>query len=240
MSKDEFHFQSKPLGDVNNTQVLITYDANHIILARIVDDLEDTGNKRALIEDTKALCINFTDEEIRSEIDMHDNVKLHNLGFPSDIIIDEDLYLLFDDEDKNELEKFLNSAEEFLNNLKLNHSFDNTYKFESLAIDKYKPSIFFRKNLKVKAWNERLLYADTLDLNTATTKIFELSKENKSFLYYVYTDLTDYECTVKYNDDIKDELEEIFYYGDLDTGNFILFFIVIAVAILALLVFLYY
>lgn len=244
MEHSRHEFKSQILSDVLNTQILLSYDENYFYISKIVDEVvkDEDGNKitkRALKEEKKVSCVSFSEDEIDYEIDLNGYVMLHGLGVESDIIIDEDYYLLFEDVDKELLENFLKEVKEHFNHIFINQSFDNDFKFESLFAQKYKPSNTFKNNFKNENWEEQLIYSNEEDISSTPTRIYKVSKDEKAFLYYMYSDMKDYECIVKYNDDIKDELEEMFDYGDLDTSNFIIFLILVVSAAIGLLVYLY-
>lgn len=237
-------FKSQVLSDPLNTQIILSYDERYFHIAKVLDQVvkDEDGNKitkRVFKEEKKVSCISFSEDEIDYEIDLHGYVMLHGLGINSDIIIDEDYYLLFSDEDKEKLEKFLDEAKEHFNNIFINQKFDNDFKFESLFSQKYKPSNTFKNNFKAQDWIEELIYTNEEDVSSTPTRIYKISKDENAFLYYMYSDLKDYECIVKYNDDIKDELEDMFDYGDLDTSNFIIFLILVVSATIGLLYYLY-
>lgn len=244
MEHSNHEFKSKILSDVANTQILLSYDEKYFSISKIVNEIEkdEIGNeitKRILKEEKKVSCVSFSEENIDFEIDLYGYVKLHGLGINSDIIIDEDYYLLFSDNDKESLEIFLEEAKNYLNKIFINQKFENDYNFESLFSQKFKPSNTFKKNFLEQKWQDELIYTNEEDISSTPTRIYKVTKEDKSFLYYMYSDLKDYECIVKYNDDIKNEVEDMFDYGDLDTSNFIIFLILLVSTVVGILIYLY-
>lgn len=206
---DKIEYKSKFLNDGYNTQVLLCYDENYFSVFTIVDKEVSNGIQREEILEQKTTCINFSEDELRYEIDEFSNVKFHGIGFENDIIIQEDLYILFYEDDKDLLIEFLEQAVTNLSSLPINKKYDNQYKFESLAKQKHKPYHFFKDKLKELSFKEKLIYS-----NRTTTDIYEVSKDGKSFVYYAYVDLLDKEFIIKYNDDLQDEVEKLFYYDE--------------------------
>ncbi|MGM0519053.1 MAG: hypothetical protein ACQERD_05375, partial [Campylobacterota bacterium] len=157
-------------------------------------------------------CINFSNSKISFIFDEIDkNIKCYGLDVDDNILLSKQEYELIDSEDRVKLYEFLNHAQEFLNHLEVNQDFDNIKEFESLYEDNHIQSAKFIINFKENKWQEKLLYSDSHNNNPPSTEAYRVCKGNKCFYFFQFTDYYDCELIVKYNDDVKDEVEDFFY-----------------------------
>lgn len=232
----KLEFKSKILDDEFQSEIYLALDKNFFYNNRIVNDKNNDGT-RVTIKAEPHLCINFSDEEVRGEIDQHYNVLFHGIGIDNDIIIQEEEYLLLNDKDKKSLEKFLRKAAKYLNNKYINHKFENEHLFNSYHKEKHKEKRFFLNKLKENSWKSELVFTDKDEGHLCLTEVYKVSKEDKTFLYFSYGTSSDYEYIVKYDDNIKDEVETLFYEKD---ENVNIYLIPVVFALIIIVILLYY
>lgn len=232
----KLEFKSKILDDEFQSEIYLALDKNFFYNNRIVNDKNNEGT-RVTIKAEPHICINFSEDDVRPEIDHHFNVLFHGIGIDNDLVIQEEEYLLLDEKDKNSLEKFLNKAAKYLNNKYINHKFDNEYTFDSYHKEKHKEKRHFLKKLKENSWVSELKFTDKDEGHLCLTEVFKVSKDDKSFLYFSYGTSSDYEYIVKYDDDIKEEVESMFYEKD---ENVNIYLIPIAFALIIIAILTYY
>ena len=113
-------------------------------------------------------------------------------------------------EEKEKLYHFLRIAELYINDLYVNKKFDNEIFFDT----ERNPELFekideIKEKLEKNPWEKKLLYSNAEQGHQATQEIFLYSKENKTFIYFLQTDWLSDWITIKYNDDLKANLQEI-------------------------------
>lgn len=231
----KLEFKSKILDDEFQSEIYLALDKNFFYNNRIVNDKNNDGT-RVTIETEPHLCINFSEDEVRAEIDQHYNVLLHGIGIDNDLIIQEEEYLLLSEKEKKTLDKFLKKAAKYLNNKYINHKFDNEYSFDSYHKERNKEKRFFLDKLRANSWKSELVFTDKDDGHIYLTEVYKASKDDKSFLYFAYGTSSDYEYIVKYDDNIKDEVEDMFYEKD-ENVNVYLIPIIFALIIISILVY---
>ncbi len=223
MNKDIFRFESKLLRSEVVPKIVIEY--NHDFF--YINNIPHT-------------CINFSNSRISFIFDTVKNeVKCYGIDVEDNILLPRDVYELLDEEDKSKLYDFLNNAQEFLNHLEVNKDFDYVYEFESLYEDNHIQSARFIENFKEANWHQELLYSDSVGNNPPNTEAYKVYKDDKCFYYFEFTDYFNSEVVVKYNDDVKEEVEDFFYKAKENRNRLYTTWLVIFIILLTFFIFLY-
>lgn len=202
---DYFIYESNILKDTQSSRLYIKYNSKNILI-----NLFDNNNLS--YPEVIHECVNFSDEPIKFCLNEEKTFYYcYGLDFEDNIFISENIYTLLNENDKHKLYFFLKKAAEFLNSLLINKIFENKIEFESLAENRHKPSAFFLEKAHALGWKEELIYSNSTDIRPSTTEIYKISKNEKIFLYYSFTDWIDEEIIIKYDDEIEDEIEKMIY-----------------------------
>gem|GEM_PF-4425586 len=208
-----FSFKSEILEDKRKTQLAYHYDNEYFSPKYFVDKVDENNN-------IKRACYGYYDldyplflfgKKLRFEFDQNLGIKAYNLSsFEYHLLPDIEVYNSLSKEEKEKLYHFLRIAELYINDLYINKKFDNEIFFDT----ERNPELFekideIKEKLEKTPWEKKLLYSNAEQGHQATQEIFLYSKENKTFLYFLQTDWISDWITIKYNDDLKTDLEDI-------------------------------
>lgn len=208
-----FSFKSEVLEDKEKTQLDYSYYDEYFCpkyFANKIDENNNIKRKSYGYYDLDFPLFLF-DKKLRFEFDENLGIKAYNLSsFEYHLLPDIEVYNFLSKEEKEKLYHFLRIAELYINDLYVNKKFDNEIFFDT----ERNPDLFekidgIKEKLEKKTWKKKLLYSNAEQGHHATQEIFLYSKENKIFLYFLQTDWLSDWITIKYNDDLKADLEDI-------------------------------
>ena len=150
-------------------------------------------------------------KKLRFEFDEKSGIKAYNLSsFEYHLLPNIEVYNFLSKEEKERLHRFLSIAELYINDLYVNKNFDNEIFFDT----EKNPELFskideIKEKLQRDLWEKKLIYSNAQQGHHATKEIFLYFKDDKTFLWFLQTDWLSDWVTIKYNDDLKSQLEDI-------------------------------
>ena len=208
-----FSFKSQILEDKKKTQLDYSYYDEYFCPKYFIDKIDENNN-------IKRACYGYYDldfplflfdKKLRFEFDESLGIKAYNLSFfEYHLLPDIEVYNFLSKEEKEKLYHFLRIAELYINDLYVNKKFDNEIFFDT----ERNPELFkkidgIKEKLEKNSWKKELIYSNAEQGHHATQEIFLYSKNDKTFLYFLQTDWISDWVTIKYNDDLKADLEDI-------------------------------
>lgn len=208
-----FSFKTDVLNDTEQTQLDYSYD-NEYFEPKYYTNKVDEHNQ------TKRVCFGnyYLDYplcsfggKIRFEFDEKIGIKAFNISsFDFFLLPHIDVYHCLSKDEKAKLHHFLATAELYINDLFVNRDFDNELFFDT----EKNPNLFekldtIKEKLEKNHWNKTLLFSNAEQGHPATQEIFLYSKEDEKFLWFLQNDWISEWVTIKYNDELKSDLENI-------------------------------
>lgn len=206
-----FSFKSKILDDEYRTEFNFSYDDKYFYPSIKRDSKCNDGTfYRVTYGDYPDYsCITYG-KKVFFEID-ENHLKGYNLGFLHDEILDKKLYDRLSNDEKDRFHSFLSIAELYINSLKINQKFDNEITFDwEKKPENYnnleKINEFLNSNFK-----KEFIYNNAEQGHPSTKEVYIYTKDDKKLFYFSEVKYYgDYEIvTIKYNDDLKADLEDI-------------------------------
>lgn len=208
-----FSFKSQILEDERKTQLDYSYYDEYFSPKYFVDKVDENNNiKRAGYGyyDLDYPLFLF-DKKLRFEFDEKLGIKAYNLSsFEYHLLPEIEVYNFLSKEEKEKLHHFLRIAELYINDLFVNQKFDNEIFFDTERNLKLFERIDeIKEKLEKYSWEKELIYSNAEQGHPATKEIFLYTKDDKKILYFLQTDWLSDWVTIKYNDDLKADLEDI-------------------------------
>jgi len=213
-----FKFYTRILEDELRTQLEYSYCDKLFSPIKYFDTLDKQTNslKREKIgnNDYDFPCVSFG-KKIFFGFDEQGGISAYNLASTTHEyqLINHDTYSYFTNKERENFHLFLSIAQLYLNAIFINKKFENTLVLDTNEyLENHKKIERFKKNLDKTQWREDHYY-DNGEQGYYPTKfayIYFIKKQrNKRFVVLEETDWIDTKLTIKYNDDIKSELEII-------------------------------
>lgn len=207
-----FSFKSEVLDDKAKTQLDYSYNDEYFCPKYFVDEIDENNIKRKSYGyyDLDFPLFLFG-KKLRFEFDENFGIKAYNFSsFEYHLLPDIEVYNFLSKEEKEKLHHFLRIAELYINDLYVNQKFDNEIFFDT----EKNPELFekidkIKEKLEKNFWEKKQLYSNAEQGHHATQEIFLYSKNDKKILYFLQTDWISDWVTIKYNDDLKLDLEDI-------------------------------
>jgi hypothetical protein len=209
-----FSFKSEVLEDKRKTQLDYSYYDEYFCPKYFVDEIDENNNikRKSYGYYDLDFPLFLFDKKLRFEFDEQVGIKAYNLSsFEYHLLPDIEVYNFLSKEEKEKLHHFLRIAELYINDLYVNQKFDNEVFFDTERnaelfekIDKIK------EKLEKNSWEKKQLYSNAEQGHHATKEIFLYSKNDKKILYLLETDWISDWVTIKYNDDLKEEINDIY------------------------------
>lgn len=209
-----FSFKSEILEDKRKTQLDYSYYDEYFCpkyFTNIIDENNNIKRKSYGYYDLDFPLFLF-DKKLRFEFDEQVGIKAYNLSsFEYHLLPDIEVYNSLSKEEKEKLHHFLRIAELYINDLYVNQKFDNEVFFDT----ERNPELFekidkIKEKLEKDSWEKKQLYSNAEQGHHATKEIFLYSKNDKKILYLLETDWISDWVTIKYNDDLKEEINDIY------------------------------
>ena len=145
--------------------------------------------------------------KVRFEIDESFGVRAYDISTLSEYItlVDKEKYELLNKVDKQKLEHFCIIAQFYIRNLLVNQELNK------MTLNEIEKIELLDKTLEEQSWNKTLLYENGEQGHPSTKEIYVYSKDEKKLIWFWEIEFYGDEplVTLKFNDDIKDELNEI-------------------------------
>jgi len=208
-----FSFKSQILEDERKTQLDYSYYDEYFGPKYFANKIDENNN-------IKRACYGYYDldyplflfdKKLRFEFDEKLGIKAYNLSsFEYHQLPPIEVYNFLSKEEKEKLHHFLRIAELYINDLFVNQKFDNEIFFDT----EKNPELFekideIKEKLEKNSWEKKLIYSNAEQGHHATKETFFYSKNDKTFIYFLQTDWLSDWVTIKYNDDLKADLEDI-------------------------------
>jgi hypothetical protein len=209
-----FSFKSKILEDERKTQLDYSYYDEYFCPKYFIDKVDENNN-------IKRVCYGYYDldyplflfdKKLRFEFDEKLGIKAYNFSsFEYHLLPEIEVYNSLSKKEKERLHHFLRIVELYINDLYVNKKFDNEIFFDT----ERNPKLFskideIKEKLEKNLWGKKLIYSNAEQGHPATQEIFLYFKDDKKFLYFLQTDWISDWITIKYNNDLKTNLENIF------------------------------
>jgi predicted esterase YcpF (UPF0227 family) len=192
-NRNGLHFESKILDTPDRAQCQIWVSDIHITNLVIIDEIKDDGSISRPISDSYWEILDFEGKEV---------------DYLRNDFVDDTLFALFDEEDKQRLDKFIPMLNEHINSLEINQKF--TYiKGYNEEDDVEINFMDFREIYTQNGWKETIL--GSTGERYWTHVILRISKDNKLFQYTTYASMRGGFVVAKYNDDCKDFVENVLF-----------------------------
>lgn len=207
-----FSFKSEVLDDKAKTQLDYSYNDEYFCPKYFVDEIDENNIKRKSYGYYDLdFPLSLFGKKLRFEFDENFGIKAYNFSsFEYHLLPDIEVYNFLSKEEKEKLHHFLRIAELYINDLYVNQKFDNEIFFDT----EKNPELFekidkIKEKLEKNFWEKKQLYSNAEQGHHATQEIFLYSKNDKKILYFLQTDWISDWVTIKYNDDLKLDLEDI-------------------------------
>lgn len=209
-----FSFKSKVLEDKRKTQLDYSYYDEYFAPKYFVDEIDENNNikRKSYGYYDLDFPLFLFGKKLRFEFDENLGIKAYNLSsFKYNLLPDIEVYNFLSKEEKEKLNHFLRIAELYINDLYVNQKFDNEIFFDTQR----NPELFakideIKEKLEKNSWERKQLYSNAEQGHHATKEVFLYFKNDKKILYFLQTDWISDWVTIKYNDDLKFDLESIF------------------------------
>lgn len=225
-----FSFKTRVLEDKNRTELKYSYDKKYFsptieynYFEKVYDEARDLENLSPQITrkrvgnyyldypcTTFGKKIYFTKEDsgILAYNISHSHL-LNPLSLPN-----KEIYDYLNEEEKKKLRHFLAIAQLYLNDVYVNRNFDNTFIIDSFINPKENEKIEkLEKILENCNWKEKWYYSNAEQGHPYPTKAVVIyhkeSDKNKNFILFNENDWISFKYTIKYNDNVKQEVEEL-------------------------------
>lgn len=193
-NRNGLHFESKILDTPDRAQCQIWVSDIHITNLVIIDEIEEDGSISRPISDSYWEILDFKGKEF--------NYRRNDL-------IGDTLFALFDEEDKQRLNKFIPMLNEHINSLEINQKFTYLKGYSEEEDDVEIHFTDFRETYLQNGWTETRL--GSTGERYWTHVIFRISKDNKLFQYTTYADMRGGFVVAKFNEDCKDFVENVLF-----------------------------
>lgn len=219
-----FSFKTRVLDDKDRTQLNYSYDKEYFSPEITCNEKEEEDkNSPTLIKRKKwgyyyldypcttfGKKVYFTKED--GEILAY-NISHSHLSNPMSLP-NEEIYNCLNEEEKSKLHHFLAIAQLYLNDVYVNREFDNTFIIDSFINPEENERIEkLEKILENSNWIEKWYYSNAEQGHPYPTKAVVIyHKENnksRNFVLFNENDWLSFKYTVKYNDSVKQEVEEL-------------------------------
>lgn len=210
--EDIFRFKSKVLDDENKTEFNFSYGDEYFYPSIKKDSKYNDGTPyRASYGDYPDYsCITYG-KKVFFEID-DDFIKAYNLGFLHNEVIERKYFDMLSTSEKENFKRFLSIAELYINDLEVNQKFDNEITFDwEKDKDNYNKLGILNKNLEKSDFKKELIFYNGEQGYPSTKEVYIYSKDDKKLFYFWEIEFYG-DCdivTIKYNDDLKADLEDI-------------------------------
>lgn len=226
-----FSFKTRVLEDKDKTELNYSYDKKFFsptieynYFEEVYDESRDLENlspqiTRRRIGDyyldypctTFGKKIYFTKEDTGGILAY--NISYSHLSNPL-FLPNKEIYNYLNEEEKNKLHHFLAIAQLYLNDVYVNREFDNTFIIDSFINPKENERIEkLEKILKNCDWIEKWYYSNAEQGHPYPTKAVVIyhkeHDKSKNFILFNENDWISFKYTVQYNNNVKDEVEEL-------------------------------
>lgn len=193
-NRDELHFVSKILDTPDRAQCNIWVSDKHMTNQVLRDSMNSDGTTSRVYPDSYWEILDF---------------KGYKANYKRKDLVKDEIYALFDDEDKQRLLKFIPMLNRHINSLEINQKFTyiKGYDEEEDYIE-----VDFKKFIETylqDGWSETVLgYTGERHW---THIIYRISKDNKLFQFTTYANGYRGFGIAKYNDDCKEYIENVLF-----------------------------
>lgn len=193
-NRDELHFVSKVLDTPDRAQCNIWVSDKHVTNQVLRDEINADGTISRPYSDSYWEILDF---------------KGYEAHYKREDIVDDEIYALFDEEDKERLLKFIPMLNRHINTLEINQKFTYLKGYDEeedeIEVDFKK----FQERYLQDGWSETILgYTGERHW---THVIYRVSKDNKLFQFTTYASGYRGFGAAKYNDDCKDYVESVLF-----------------------------
>ncbi|WP_108060800.1 hypothetical protein [Poseidonibacter lekithochrous] len=228
--EDIFSFKTRVLEDKDKTQLLYSYDQKYFCpkmeynyLEEVYDESKDCENLSPQIR-RKAICSYDYDfplttfgRKIRFVLDDKEGIKAYNISHSHLLnplfLPSKEIYAYLNEKEKKKLHHFLAIAQMYLNDLYVNREFDNQFVIDTFEnedddwrFDK------LEEILENSNWIKKRYYDNAEQGHSASMLVdiyYKENNEDKKFVLFNENDWLSFKISVKYNDDVKSEVEEL-------------------------------
>ncbi len=228
--EDIFSFKTRVLDDKGKTQLLYFYCTQYFCpkleynyLEEVYDESKDCENLSPQIR-RKTICdydydfpLTTFGKKIRFELLEDGGINAYNIShshISNPISLpNKEIYNYLNEDEKKKLHHFLAIAQIYLNDLFVNREFDNLFIIDTFEntediwkLDK------LDEILENSNWVQKRYYDDSEQGHPAGMLVDIYSKEsdeNKKFVVFNENDYLSFRISVKYNDDVKKEVEAL-------------------------------
>ncbi|WP_366519976.1 YqiA/YcfP family alpha/beta fold hydrolase [Sulfuricurvum sp.] len=193
-NRNGLHFESKILDTPDRAQCQIWVSDIHITNLVIIDEIKEDGSISRPTSDSYWGILDFKGNEV--------NYRRNNF-------VDDRLFTLFDEEDKQRLDKFIPMLNEHINSLEINQKFTYVKGYSEEEDDVEMNFMHFRETYIQNGWKETIL--GSTGERQWTHVILRISKDNKLFQYTTYANMLGDFVVAKYNNDCKDFIENVLF-----------------------------
>jgi len=228
--EDIFSFKTRVLDDKNKTQLLYSYCTQYFspkmeynYFEEVYDESSDCENLSPQITRKTVFDYNYDfpittfGERIRFELEDNGGIEAYNIShshlFNPLPLPNTEIYNYLNTEEKKKLRHFLSIAQMYLNDLYVNREFDNQFiinTFEKTKDDWKLDKL--KEILENSNWVQKRYYDDAEQGHPGGMIVDIYYKEDdksKKFIVFDENDWLSFKITAKYNDNVKDEVEEL-------------------------------
>lgn len=226
-----FRFATRLLDDTHKTQLEFSYDDNYFSPKRSYDIFNHESNtvvRKTLGNNPHNFPCTTFGEKIEFKFDKKLGISTYNLAIVSKEyqVVNETQYNLLTLKEKEKLHHFLFLAQLYINNLFVNREFDNTFILSTKEhIEHHKVIDNLQEALDHSVYLKQEYYA-VKEKNTHVSKlvyIYQSKKDKyKRFLMFQEIGYANKRYTIKFNNNVKEELKtitEIFSISNLYINN---------------------
>jgi hypothetical protein len=193
-NRDNLHFVSKILDTPDRAQCNIWVSEIHITNQVLRDVVNQDGSVSRPYSDSYWEILDF---------------KGYEANYKRKDLVDDELYTLFDEEDKQRVLKFIPMLNKHINSLEINQKFTYIKGYDEEEDDLELDFIKFQEVYIKDGWSETVL-GHTGERHW-THIIYRISKDNKLFQFTTYASGYRGFGVAKYNDDCKEYVENVLF-----------------------------
>jgi len=228
--EDIFSFETRVLADKNNTQLLYSYDQKYFCpkmeynyFEEVYDESQDYENlspqitRKTIRDYSYDFPVTTFGKKIRFMVGEDGGIKAYNIShfhlsnplcLPS-----KEIYDYLNENEKKKLHHFLAIAQLYINDLYVNREFESVFILDSFTNTKEDEKVdkllhILQNSNWIKKW-----YYDNAEQGHQASMLVDIyyheNDKNKRFVVFNENDWIDAKITIKYNNDIQNEVEEL-------------------------------